>query len=167
MKKIIKNNIFGFILGGIIFGFIGVGAAGYMYYSEQVSYKKPDNTETDVKTALDELYNTYDGVGNVEDITVSDLMSSGTGVTSATLTHTFTEDVVVGVSYIAGASNYTVTLTKNGQAINANNFWTFGLYPQMTKLINIKKGDTLTITISGDTAAQYSYYKVFMGTFNY
>ena len=51
MKRIIKNNIFGFILGGIIFGFIGVGAAEYIYSSEKISYG-----DSDVKNALDELY---------------------------------------------------------------------------------------------------------------
>ena len=57
MKKIInKNTLFGFIIGGIMFSIIGVSAAKYMYSSDQVSYKKSNNEEVDVKVALDELY---------------------------------------------------------------------------------------------------------------
>ena len=57
IKKFIKNNIFGFILGALIFGTGGVLAATYCASSE-VSY---DNTEsgmqsTDVQAAIDELY---------------------------------------------------------------------------------------------------------------
>lgn len=50
MKKLFKNNIFGFIIGGLIFGVIGVGATT-LYNATQISYN-----DSNVKTALDELY---------------------------------------------------------------------------------------------------------------
>ena len=57
MKKILNNNtLFGLIIGIIIMSGIGVLAIDYLYNANQVSYKKADNTEVDVKTALDELY---------------------------------------------------------------------------------------------------------------
>ncbi len=57
IKKILKNNIFCFILGAFIFGVIGVSAATY-FASSDVTY---DNSEsglesTDVQGAIDELY---------------------------------------------------------------------------------------------------------------
>lgn len=51
MKKIIKNNIFGFILGGLIFGCVGAYAA-VQYNAADIIYKD----KTTVKTALDDLY---------------------------------------------------------------------------------------------------------------
>lgn len=51
MKKYIsKNTIFGFIIGIIVSSVIGVSAS-YLYDSNQVSYG-----ESDVKSALDDLY---------------------------------------------------------------------------------------------------------------
>ena len=57
IKKILKNNVFCFILGAFIFGVIGVSAATY-FASNLVTY---DNTEsglssTNVQGAIDELY---------------------------------------------------------------------------------------------------------------
>ncbi len=59
IKEIFKNRIFIFILGGLIFGSVGVTAATY-FPSNDVTY---DNTasglsSTDVQGAIDELYNT-------------------------------------------------------------------------------------------------------------
>ena len=56
MKKVIENNIIGFIIGAIIFGIAGVGATTYLFQSNQVSYTKEGSNVTDVKQALDELY---------------------------------------------------------------------------------------------------------------
>ena len=57
LKKILKSRLTFFILGGILFGFVGVGAAS-LIYSSDVTY---DNTSsglssTTVQGALDELY---------------------------------------------------------------------------------------------------------------
>lgn len=57
MKKLInKNTLFGILIGGLIFGFVGVEATKYMYYANQISYQKSEGVETDVVTALNELY---------------------------------------------------------------------------------------------------------------
>ena len=62
IKEIFKNRIFIFILGGLIFGSVGVTAATY-FPSNDVTY---DNTasglsSTDVQGAIDELYNEFKG----------------------------------------------------------------------------------------------------------
>ena len=58
IKKILKNNIFCFILGAFIFGVIGVSAATY-FASSDVSYDNSESglSSTDVQGAIDELYN--------------------------------------------------------------------------------------------------------------
>ena len=57
MLNLIKNNtLFGIIIGGIIFGSIGVGATAYLYNSNEVSYSNSNSSSTNVKEALDELY---------------------------------------------------------------------------------------------------------------
>ena len=53
MKKVIKNNLFGFILGAILFGGIGTVVATTIL-SSTVSYT--NNNRTTVETALNELY---------------------------------------------------------------------------------------------------------------
>lgn len=55
MKKIFKNNLFAFIIGGIIFGFIGVGATT-IYNASQVSYNSDKTESKNVESALNELY---------------------------------------------------------------------------------------------------------------
>ena len=54
--KIIKNNIFGIIIGGILLGTIGVAAATYLYDSSQISFSNENTSATNVKSAIDELY---------------------------------------------------------------------------------------------------------------
>ena len=53
MKKLIKNNLIGFIIGGLIFGSV-VYAVGYK--ASDISYTR-DGVETTVDESLDELYN--------------------------------------------------------------------------------------------------------------
>ena len=56
MKKLIKNNLFGFIIGGIIFGSIGIYAAS-IYYAKDISYEPSDASweVSNVNEALNEL----------------------------------------------------------------------------------------------------------------
>ena len=80
-KRILKNRIFIFILGGLIFGAIGVSAATY-FPSNQVTYdnKTSGLKSKDVQGALDELYSTCinppgasdDILDNVEIVTSGD-----------------------------------------------------------------------------------------------
>lgn len=64
MKKIIKNNIFGFILGAVIFGTI-TGVFAYTLASKDVLYDNSTSgsEKTNVQDALDEL---YEKIGNME-----------------------------------------------------------------------------------------------------
>ena len=62
MKKIInKYTIITFIISGLIFGSIGVGAS-YLYSSNQLAYSNTNTTATDVQGALDELYSKSDSI---------------------------------------------------------------------------------------------------------
>ena len=76
MKKIIKNNIFGFIIGGVLFSTVGVSATIYLYYSDQVSYNNENTTATDVKAALDNLYE----LTSVGDATAADIATGKTAL---------------------------------------------------------------------------------------
>ena len=84
IKKILKNRILIFILGGIVFGTIGVSAATY-FESNLVTY---DNTEsglssTDVQGAIDELYNECfppEPTGGNMILDMVDLVASGDGL---------------------------------------------------------------------------------------
>ena len=57
IKEIFKNRIFIFILGGLIFGSVGVTAATY-FPSNDVTYDNKESglSSTDVQGAIDELY---------------------------------------------------------------------------------------------------------------
>ena len=60
MKSILKNNIkffLGFLIGGIMFGGIGIYAATSLSFaSGDVDHTKTDGTKTNVKDALNDLY---------------------------------------------------------------------------------------------------------------
>lgn len=58
-KKVLKNRIFIFVLGGLIFGTVGVCAATY-FASSDVTYDNRESglSSTNVQGAIDELYNT-------------------------------------------------------------------------------------------------------------
>jgi len=62
MKKIINSPLFTFILGGIIFGSVGIYAASYV--ASDISYTK-DGKQTTVSDALDNLYN-KNSIGDAE-----------------------------------------------------------------------------------------------------
>ena len=54
MKKLIKNNLIGFIIGGLIFGSV-VYAVGYK--ASDISYVKSDGVASNVNESLNDLYN--------------------------------------------------------------------------------------------------------------
>ena len=67
MKRIIKNNLLGFIVGAVIFGTVGVIAANYD--ADKISFTTSKNSDVEtVKDALDDLY-------NIKDIDVSGLQT--------------------------------------------------------------------------------------------
>lgn len=128
MKKFMKNNILGFLLGGIIFGGISVGAT-ILYNSNEVSYIPNDSSfdVSNVKEALDQLHDevshssksvtmSYSGGGYI----VSGLSASGSlnitndGYTKLTVSSGTSSIVFVKTD---GTSTTAVSVTK-GNSIN-------------------------------------------------
>ena len=117
MKKILiqlrHNTLFGIIIGGIIFGAIGVSAVTYLYKSDQVSYGN-----SDVKSALNELYDSLNFDNAIESLT-----QTGTYATSVTGTINIPSDVrngiliatFVGVNAIYTSSS--ISLSNGGTAV--------------------------------------------------
>ena len=69
IRKIIKNNILGFVIGGILFGTIGVVCAATYFPSNDVTYdnKSSGMKATDVQSAIDELYTTCANPPSISD----------------------------------------------------------------------------------------------------
>ena len=87
LMKLRNNTLLGIIIGGIIFGTIGVGAATYLYSSDQISYGT-----SDVKSALNELYDSFNFDNAVESLT-----QTGTYATSVTGTINIPSDAKSGI----------------------------------------------------------------------
>lgn len=79
MKNFIRNNIFGFILGALIFGSIGVYAAS-LYSSSDVTYKN-----TTVEAALNELYSIPKGI--TSNVTLEEIARTTDTVSNTTITN--------------------------------------------------------------------------------
>ena len=79
IKKILKNNIFCFILGAFIFGIIGVSAATY-FASSDVTYDNSESglSSTDVQGAIDELYDVCLTSSSSASDTIIDLLPNNT-----------------------------------------------------------------------------------------
>lgn len=89
MKKIIRTNfkvILAFILGGLIFSGIGIYAASLSFASGDVDHTKSDGTKTNVKAALNELYDLSKNAGTVE------VFANMTVLNTAYKTLTFTNE---------------------------------------------------------------------------
>ena len=96
MKKIIKNPIFTFILGALIFGGI-VGVSAYTIFANDIGYTPKDSTWkksngediTNVKDAIDDLYSKANSIhftdsflnGNIYDIYYGNSIKAGSGAT--------------------------------------------------------------------------------------
>ena len=63
MRKFIRNNLLGFILGAIIFSSVTY-AATLSFDSGNVDHTKADNTKTTVKAAINELYSKAENMTN-------------------------------------------------------------------------------------------------------
>ena len=107
IKKILKNNIFCFILGAFIFGVVGVSAATY-FASSGVTYDNSESglSSTDVQGAIDELYDVFNnttisGAGG-EIIDKSNIVTSGDGL--------YAED-----KYVYKGANPNNYITFNGE----------------------------------------------------
>ena len=133
VKKVFKNRIFIFILGGLVFGTIGVSAATY-FASSDVTYDNGASglNSTNVQGAIDELYNvcnntSISGVGG-EIIDKSNIVTSGDGL--------YVED-----KYVYKGSN-------------PNNYITFN--NELWRIISIELNGTIKI-IKNMTLGTYSW----------
>ena len=82
IKKVLKNNVFCFILGAFIFGVIGVSAATY-FASSDVTYDNSESglSSTNVQGAIDELYGVCFSQSAGDTILDSvDIVTSGDGL---------------------------------------------------------------------------------------
>lgn len=153
--KIIKNNIFGFVLGAFLFGFIGASAANYLYNSNQISYNNESSTVTDVKGAIDEIYN------KIDNSIIGDL-------TSSTQLYSFGSTTGTGPSNVYATKSYTYTETDiNNQykyllfsisSGGATTYMWIGL-----ESISVPKGMVLfTSSISGNASNATVYNRVYL-----
>lgn len=110
MKKILKNRLFVFILGGLIFTSIGVYAG---MSAKEIPYKINDK-ETNVEDALNELHDFY----NSGDALESDIVSGKTAIVNGkklTGTHEEKKDFEydVLVNNITNSNHYIKTTFTN------------------------------------------------------
>ena len=101
IQKLKNNTVFGIIVGALIFGSLGIYAAG-MYMADDITYTK-DGLQTNVKESLDDLYNK---VTEIESFTTKTLTQSFTAPYSyATLTFNFDfPHQVLGITQITGTN---------------------------------------------------------------
>ena len=101
LKKLIKNNLFGFILGAIIFGSIGVAAS--QLFANDIGYTPIDTTwqVDNVKDAIDDLY------GNIikGEILYEEGLYDTTSLTSKSYEFTEKRNAILIVSASHGNNN--------------------------------------------------------------
>ena len=126
MKKFIKNNIIGFILGAVIFS--TATAFAYNLFAPDVGFtpiddtwKKNDGSSIDnVKDALDDLYHKANGI-NFDNLVTEEIYTNHTS--GATYTYTITNVseykyfFLINITWRSGSSDYTSSL--NGLKINS------------------------------------------------
>ena len=133
MKKFVKNNLLGFMIGSIIFGSISMVSA-YTTLAKDISYNPKNETwkVDNVNDAIDDLYKktTNDDFPYVEGIWSKSAQS-------VNYTYTVEEDGI----YIADGGSVPIgSISTTGEIINeySHDFGTM-------KVINAKKNDTITI----------------------
>ena len=135
MKKFIKNNILGFIIGAIIFGTVGVVATNYA--ANQIAYNK--NGKATVADALDGLYD------RVKIIIFIGLHSGVDGVDN-------------GSSYSVTKNGTTVTPTYQNTGLDS---WNRTLY----YIFDVNKDDVISYSMSVTKAGSVdalSFYAAFV-----
>ena len=172
MKKFIRNNIFGFILGGLIFGGIGIYAVSY--YAKDVTYTPGDKTweVSNVEEALNSLYENKSSSSNLTYITEAIKVIYNNSTVSSTITTT--KEIKKGI-IVVGVSTYTsieaspshrgftctstsgkVTLLKQ----TTGNIY-YGIYGVATYLLeDIPSGTTITFGATQSKSNSYNYIYV-------
>ena len=148
MKKFIKNNIIGFILGAVIFSSITVAAysvlANDIRYTPKDSTWKKSNGEdiTNVSEAIDELYNkakilnkltlkirseswssTDAGVTNYNLNNISDILNNYKYLKITGVTTNNVKNYQIMGHNIQTNSNVTLTINKEYDLSQVDNFW--------------------------------------------
>ena len=125
-EKFFKQNFVGFIIGGIIFGTLGVYAA-ITFPSNEVSFDPSNSTlkSTDVQGAIDELYAecTYFPTGGEAILENTDIVTSGDGL--------YADEYEDGRYFYKGT--------------NPNNYITFNGEKAGWRIISIEKDGTIKI----------------------
>ncbi len=133
MKKIFKNRIFIFVLGGLLFSGVTVYAVTY-FPSNQVTYDNKESglKSTDVQGAIDELYNTcfpstiIGGNGLLENV---EIVTSGDGL--------YKDEYEDGRYFYRGA--------------NPNNYVSFNAEKAGWRIISINSDGTIKIIKNNST----------------
>lgn len=171
MKRIIKNNIFGFILGIIIMSGIGVLAINYLYNSTDVLYEKSDKTQVSVKESLDELYNLQKNVKEGHDVLRVKSVSSQNPSTYVRYNYIYCyfnaddPERYEGESFLyntnGATSTATTTFTRNDDEVIVTAFIS------AFNTTNYLRTITLTITINGELIKTVSNTFLYNGNQNW
>lgn len=112
----------------------------YNYFSDKVIYTKQDGTKTDVKTALDELYNKNNETDFFSYIPKMEKVWSSGRVSSVNYSYTFEESgTYLIVSLTSGPNSLSVSSKDVILEISPNS-------AEIIKIVNAEKGDTVNIS---------------------
>ena len=105
MNKIIKSRIFIFIIGGIIFGTIGI-CATTLYQSNTIEYSPTDSSwnVTNVSDALNDLYEKNNQLKTIKEAKSVTKYSAVNSSVSASITFSNTVVGISGVVFKNGSS---------------------------------------------------------------
>ena len=115
MKRVIKNNLLGFILGAIIFGSIGVYASSYIakdisFTPKDSAWKKSNGEDiTTVKDALDDLYENRSNIELFTNLVSFSSSSNGNQLVSLENLNkgNYVCNHLLSSSWVSGTANYT------------------------------------------------------------
>jgi len=141
-----KILIIGFILGGIIFGSIGIYAASYL--ASDITYTKDGWEVSNVNEALDELYS------KLGSLTLEPNIVYHTSVENPNVNYTITEDGDYMLYMIASATNVSSLTPSNNfnEIVSAKNI----KYAFYFGSAYLNEGDVVTSSIrSNGTDASY------------
>ena len=151
MKKFIKNNIFGFILGIILCSGIVYAAS---YYAKDISYE-PTDASWEVNNVSEALNDLHTLVGAASK---SNIYKLGTG-------RSFNISSIVGIENVGNYTKDNFIAVPDGSSVNSSPMQTVGSRDNPSATAALSSGtitydaSTGTVTVSGFvlTATQYAY----------